>query len=142
MTDLEYELTRQVLCCCNINNFRSAVYVSTKDKVNIIVEKLKDITYGIWSSIEREVFGIHENYITFINGSVLRIITSSDQSRGRKFHGCVIDKDIAEDVKNIIIYPKIIPRMISGENYIFESWEDVKRRVVEVKIGEKDGRNH
>ena len=32
--------------------------------------------------------------------------------------------------------------MISGENYIFESWEDVKRRVAEVKIGETDGRNH
>lgn len=142
MTNLEYELKKQIWYCCHMNNFRSGIYVSSREKVNIVVKELKDIIAGIGNFIERETFGVYDNYIAFKNSSILKIVVTSDQSRGRKFHGCVIDEDITGYVKNTIIYPTITQRMIFVEDYIYEPWENTKRRVVEVKIGEKNGRNH
>lgn len=72
----------------------------------------------------------------------MRVIVPSEQVRGRRHHGCVIDEDVSEYVKSTIIYPVITPRMIFTKDYIYEPWENTKRRIAEVKRGETDGRNH
>lgn len=50
---------------------------------------------------------------------------------------CLIDIDIFDNIKRTIIYPQLFPRTTSEKNYNFESWDEVKKRVVEVEIKEK-----
>lgn len=43
MNNLKYELEKQLLYCHVMDNFRAAVYVSSKDKINCVKNILDDI---------------------------------------------------------------------------------------------------
>lgn len=64
----------------------------------------------------------------------MKIIVANDSSKGNKTNGCLIDEDISNDIKRMIVYPQLFPRIISLEDFKLESWDDVKKRVVEVQI--------
>lgn len=135
MSNLKYELEKQLLYCHVMDNFRAAVYVSSKDKISCVNNILFDIFDNSFPVKPiRYVFNKYEPFIEFPNGSILKIIFVNDSSRGNKINGCLIDEDISNDVKQKIVYPQLFPRIISLEDFKLESWDDVKKRVVEVEI--------
>lgn len=139
MNDLKYELEKQLLYCHVMEKFRAAVYVSSKDKIGCVKNILLDIFDNSFPvKTIRYVFNEYESFIKFPNGSILKIIFVNDSGRGNKFNGCLIDEDISNDVKQMIVYPQLYPRIISLKDFKLEPWDDVKKRVVEVKIGEKN----
>lgn len=75
-------------------------------------------------------------FVAFSNGSYMKIFQPSENCRGYKFNGCLIDENIAQDVKDCIIYPIIMPRLIKFDDgrIEFEDWSEVKNRIVTVKI--------
>lgn len=142
MNNLKYELEKQLLYCHVMEKFRAAVYVSSKDKIGCVINILFDIFDNSFPvKTIRYVFNEYEPFIEFPNGSILKIIFVNDSGRGNKFNGCLIDEDISNDVKQMIVYPQLFPRIISLEDFKLESWDEVKERVVEIKIGEKDEQN-
>lgn len=139
MNNLKYELEKQLLYCHVMEKFHAAVYVSSKDKIDCVKNILLDIFDDSFPvKTIRYVFNEYKSFIEFPNGSILKIIFVNDSGRGNKFNGCLIDEDISNDVKQMIVYPQLYPRIISLEDFKLEPWDDVKKRVVEVKIGEKD----
>ena len=133
------ELKKQILYCCSMNNFRATVYISSKNKIkyvrNVLNEIIDNVTYIKYENL-RCVFSQNENFITFSNGSRLKVIVPTESSRGNKTNGCLIDIDILDNIKRTIIYPQLFPRLLSEEKYNFDSWNNVKERVVEVEIRE------
>ena len=136
MSNFKEELEKQILYCCSMDKFRAAIYVSSKDKIGYVKNILDDIFTGNSFSIKniRYVFSQYVYFIEFSNGSILKIIIANDSSKGNKINGCLIDKDISNDIKQMIIYPQLSRRVISLEDFTFEAWDDVKKRVTEVEI--------
>ena len=64
----------------------------------------------------RYVFNQYQTFIEFPNGSRLKIIVANDSSKGNKTNGCLIDEDISNDIKRMIVYPQLFPRIISIED--------------------------
>lgn len=135
MNKLKCELEKQLLYCRVMDKFRAAVYVSSKDKIGYVKNILDDIFDNSFPVKNiRYVFNQYEFFVGFPNGSRLKIIIANDSGRGNKINGCLIDKDISNNVKRMIVYPQLFPRIISMEDFKLESWDDVKKRVVDVKI--------
>lgn len=135
MNDLKYELEKQLLYCHVMEKFRAAVYVSSRDKIGCVNNILFDIFDNSFPIKNiRYVFNQYQTFIEFPNGSRLKIIVANDSSKGNKTNGCLIDEDISNDIKRMIVYPQLFPRIISLEDFKLESWDDVKKRVVEVQI--------
>ena len=134
------ELKKQILYCCSMNNFRATVYISSKNKIkyvrNVLNEIIDNVTYMKYEKL-RCVFSQYENFIIFSNGSRLKVIVPTESSKGNKTNGCLIDIDIFDNTKRTIIYPQLFPRTTSEKNDNFESWDEVKKRVVEVEIKEE-----
>ena len=104
MNKLKYELEKQLLYCHIMDNFRAAVYISSKDKIGCVKNILDDIFNNSFPVTNiRYVFNQYEIFIKFSNGSILKIIIANESSRGNKFNGCLIDEDISNDVKQMII---------------------------------------
>ena len=135
MNNLKYELEKQLLYCHVMEKFRAAVYVSSKDKIGCVKNILLDIFDNSFPvKTIRYVFNEYKSFIEFPNGSILKIIFVNDSGRGNKLNGCLIDEDISNDVKQMIVYPQLYPRIISLEDFKLEPWDDVKKRVVVVEI--------
>ena len=82
MSNLKYELEKQLLYCHVMDNFRAAVYVSSKDKISCVKNILDDIFDNSFPIKNiRYVFNQYQTFIEFPNGSRLKIIVANDLSR-------------------------------------------------------------
>lgn len=134
MNRFKDKLDKQLSYCCLMNNFNAAIYVSSKDKVEYVIKVLKNIidnTLKI-ARIEYKTYQClftsqYEYFIAFSNGSSLKVIIPTKSSKGNRINGCLIDKDISEEIKRNIIYSQLFPKGIFIDNYKFESWDNVKK---------------
>ena len=129
MTELEKRIKEQINYCLEYKYFRSVVWISSEDKMGKVDELPDDIMrrYFQWSKNEFQVDFV-------LKHSNLKVIKCNERQRGIKTTGCIIDEDISDYEKSTLIYTKLVPRIISIQNGIFESSEEIKARVHEVKI--------
>lgn len=136
MNQLEEALREQIDYCVKMEHFHSVVFCSTQEK-KIIVEKSLD---KILENIPKESHLFlsrrdNTSVLFFSNSSVLRVFNLSDlkTNRGYKCNGCIIDKEMPQELKEVLVYARIIPRTftMNGE-YDYETWDAVKERVEEV----------
>ena len=100
---------------------------------NLKYELKKQLLYcHVMEKFRAAVYVSSRGKIGCVNNILFDIFDNS--SRGNKINGCLIDEDISNDVKQKIVYPQLFPRIISLEDFKLESWDDVKKRVVEVEI--------
>ena len=71
----------------------------------------------------------------FSNSSILRVFNLSDlkTNRGYICNGCIIDKEMPQELKEVLVYARIMPRTFAMDGeYNYETWDAVKERIKEV----------
>lgn len=136
MDNLRREIKKQVEFCLNFNGYKAGLFISDVSKI----DKIKGILDGVNKIVGQMMYVVklkeNELYVKFWNDSNIKVFAPSDNCRRCKFNGCLIDEDIAQDVKDCIIYPMIVPRLIEVDDGIFE-FEDrleTNKRIVEVEM--------
>ena len=138
MNQLEEALREQIDYCEKMDHFHSAVFCFAQEKKTIVEELLNKIV----SNLPEESHLLlsrrdNTSVLFFSNSSILRVFNLSDlkTNRGYKCNGCIIDKDMQKDMKEALVYARIMPRTftMNGE-YNYESWEKVRPRIKEVEI--------
>lgn len=137
MTELEKRIKEQINYCLEYKYFRSVVWISSEDKMGKVKDILVKHVDELPDDIMRRYFQLSKNefQVDFVlKHSNLKVIKCNERQRGIKTTGCIIDEDISDYEKSTLIYTKLVPRIISIQNGIFESSEEIKARVHEVKI--------
>lgn len=137
MDSLRREIKKQIEYCINFDGYKAGVFVSDTSKINKINEILKkENEANLQLQIIKYRFTKREMFVEFSNGSYMKIFQPSENCRGYKFNGCIVDKNITQNVKDCIIHPIIMPRLIKFDDgrIEFEDWSEVKNRIVTVKI--------
>ena len=134
MDILTQKIKKQIEYCINFNRYKAAIFVSDTSKIDKIKEILDEI-----NKIVGKLYVIksknNELFVEFLNGSSMRVFVPSDNCRGYKFNGCLIDENIAQDVKDCSIYPMIAQRFVEVDGVLkFENILETNKRVVEVEI--------
>lgn len=135
MDTLRREIKKQVEYCLNFNRYKAGFFVSDSSKIG----KIKEILDGVNKIVGQMMHVVkrkeNELYVEFWNGSSMKVFVPSDNCRGYKINGCLIDEDIAQDVKNCIIYPMIIQRYVEVDGVLeFEDRLETNKRIVDVEI--------
>ena len=126
MYNIEEALKEQIRYCHELPRYHCGIYVKKFEDRKSIFDKLtKLITDN--DSIERIFNNSCSAEVRFKNGSFIRIIRASENARGYKNHGAIIDVEIEDEIVNCIIMPTIIPIWFKEDKR--ESWEEVKKRI-------------
>lgn len=134
MDNLNREIKKQVEHCLNFNRYKAGIFVSDTSKIgkiNEILDEINKIVGKLYVIKSRK----NELYVEFWNSSSMKVFVPSDNCRGYKINGCLIDEDIAQDVKDCIIYPRIMQRYVEVDGVLkFEDRLETNKRIVEVEI--------
>ena len=135
MDNLNREIKKQVEYCLNFNRYKAGFFVSDVSKINKIKEILDGVNKIVGQMMHVVKLKENELYVEFWNGSSMKVFVPSDNCRGYKINGCLIDEDIAQDVKDCIIYPMIMQRYVEVNGILeFEDKLETNKRIVEVEI--------
>ena len=135
MDSLRREIKKQVEYCLNFNRYKSGFFVSDVSKIDKIKEVLDGVNKIVGQMMHVVKLKENELYVEFRNGSSMKVFVPSDNCRGYKINGCLIDEDIAQDVKDCIIYPMIMQRYVEINGILkFENRLETNKRIVEVEI--------
>ena len=135
MDNLNREIKKQVEYCLNFNRYKAGFFVSDVSKINKIKEILDGVNKIVGQMMHVVKLKENELYVEFWNGISMKVFVPSDNCRGYKINGCLIDEDIAQDVKDCIIYPMIMQRYVEVNGILeFEDKLETNKRIVEVEI--------
>lgn len=135
MDNLNREIKKQVEYCLNFNRYKAGFFVSDVSKINKIKEILDGVNKIVGKMMHIAKLKENELYVEFWNGSSMKVFVPSDNCRGYKINGCLIDEDIAQDTKDCIIYPLIMQRYVEVDGVLkFEDRLETNKRIVEVEI--------
>lgn len=136
MDNLKREIKKQVEYCLNFNRYKAGFFVSDVSKINKIKENLDGVNKIVGQMMYVVKSKENELYVEFWNGSSMKVFVPSDNCRGYKINGCLIDEDIAQDIKNCILRSMIVPRLIEVDDGVleFEDRLETNKRIVEVEI--------
>ena len=136
MNQLEEALREQIDYCEKMDDFHSAVFCFAQEK-KIIVEELLNKIVSNLSEESHLLLSRRDNtsVLFFSNSSILRVFNLSDlkTNRGYKCNGCIIGKEMPQELKEVLVYARIIPRTFTMDGeYSYETWDAVKERIKEV----------
>lgn len=136
MNQLEEALREQIDYCEKMDDFHSAVFCFAQEKKTIVEELLNKIVSNL-SEESHLLLSRRDNtsVLFFSNSSILRVFNLSDlkTNRGYKCNGCIIGKEMPQELKEVLVYARIIPRTFTMDGeYNYETWDAVKERIKEV----------
>lgn len=115
--DFVNALKKQFYFCLTEYNYRCGIYISYVNEaeymknVHRICELAKHISNNneLNDSIDCIRYSKYDSCVRFKNGNFIKILRASDNARGNKFTGIIIDNKISIREKNDYIYPYLIP---------------------------------
>ena len=136
MDILRREIKKQIEYCIKFDRYKAGFFVSDVSKINKIKEILDGVNKIVGQMMHVVKLKENELYVEFWNGSSMKVFVPSDNCRGYKINGCLIDENIAQDVKNCILRSMIVPRLIEVDDGVleFEDRLETNKRIVEVEI--------
>lgn len=124
--DFVNALEKQFYFCLTEYNYRCGIYVPYSNEVEYmknvrhICELAKDISNNnelMNDSIDCIRYSKYDSCVRFKNGNFIKILRASDNARGNRFTGMIVDEKIDINVMNCIIYPSLIPLRCDKEHF-------------------------
>lgn len=126
--ELKEALGVQINFCIANPGYKSGIFVKNGQKIKLVFDCIKDFESVLKDVASRIFVNRYDCFVEFKNGSRIKVVVASENCRGQKYNGAVIDYDIGYQSLNCIILPSLIP-MYNHESEQFEPWQNVKKRI-------------
>lgn len=101
-------LKTQIEFCEYNYGYRCGVFVSSSEKRKIVMDTISKILPVPNYKVELRISS-NEAIAKFKNGSLIRIVPMSENTRGLKLNGGIIDNEIDANLVETIIFPCMMP---------------------------------
>ena len=134
--DLIEALQKQMNFCENKEKYKCGIYVENPERIKIVANVISNLLPVPNRNIELKM-NRYDAEARWQNGSIIRIMNASENVRGQRFNGVIIDNDIDNRIVGCVIMPTIRPIKVFGE----ESDKEMYERIYTVRISADDINN-
>ena len=131
--DLIEALQKQMYFCENKEKYKCGIYVENPERIKIVANVISNLLPVPNRNIELKM-NRYDAGARWQNGSIIRIINASENVRGQRFNGVIIDNDIDNRIVSCVIMPTIRPIRVFNEETDNEMYE----RIYTVGISKDD----
>ena len=126
-------LQKQMNFCENKEKYKCGIYVENPERIKIVANVISNLLPVPNRNIELKM-NRYDAGARWQNGSIIRIINASENVRGQKFNGVIIDNDIDNRIVSCVIMPTIRPIRVFNE----ETDKEMYERIYTVGISKDD----
>ena len=126
-------LQKQMYFCENKEKYKCGIYVENPERIKIVANVISNLLPVPNRNIELKM-NRYDAGARWQNGSIIRIINASENVRGQRFNGVIIDNDIDNRIVSCVIMPTIRPIRVFNEETDNEMYE----RIYTVGISKDD----
>ena len=131
--DLIEVLQKQMNFCENKEKYKCGIYVENPERIKIVANVISNLLPVPNRNIELKM-NRYDAGARWQNGSIIRIINASENVRGQRFNGVIIDNDIDNRIVSCVIMPTIRPIRVFNE----ETDKEMYERIYTVGISKDD----
>ena len=131
--DLIEALQKQMNFCENKEKYKCGIYVENPERIKIVANVISNLLPVPNRNIELKM-NRYDAGARWQNGSIIRIINASENVRGQRFNGIIIDNDIDNRIVSCVIMPTIRPIRVFNE----ETDKEMYERIYTVGISKDD----
>ena len=129
-------LQKQMNFCENKEKYKCGIYVENPERIKIVANVISNLLPFPNRNIELKM-NRYDAGARWQNGSIIRIINASENVRGQRFNGVIIDNDIDNRIVSCVIMPTIRPIRVFNE----ETDKEMYERIYTVGISADDINN-
>lgn len=133
--DLIEALQKQMNFCENKEKYKCGIYVENPQRIKIVANVISNLLPFPNRRVELRM-NQYDAEAKWQNGSIIRIMNTSENVRGQRFNGVIIDNDLDNEIIDCIIMPTLKPIIINFEKY--EDFKEVNKRIFTVSISMDD----
>ena len=126
-------LQKQMYFCENKEKYKCGIYVENPERIKIVANVISNLLPVPNRNIELKM-NRYDAGARWQNGSIIRIINASENVRGQRFNGVIIDNDIDNRIVSCVIMPTIRPIRVFNE----ETDKEMYERIYTVGISKDD----
>ena len=134
--DLIEALQKQMNFCENKEKYKCGIYVENPERIKIVANVISNLLPVPNRNIELKM-NRYDAGARWQNGSIIKIINASENVRGQRFNGVIIDNDIDNRIVSCVIMPTIRPIRVFNE----ETDKEMYERIYTVGISADDINN-
>ena len=131
--DLIEALQKQMNFCKNKEKYKCGIYVENPERIKIVANVISNLLPVPNRNIELRM-NQYDAGARWQNDSIIKIINASENARGQRFNGVIIDNDIDNRIVSCVIMPTIRPIRVFNEETDNEMYE----RIYTVGISKDD----
>ena len=129
-------LQKQMYFCENKEKYKCGIYVENPERIKIVANVISNLLPVPNRRVELRM-NQYDAEAKWQNGSIIRIINASENVRGQRFNGVIIDNDIDNRIVSCVIMPTIRPIRVFNE----ETDKEMYERIYTVGISADDINN-
>lgn len=122
--------------CENKEKYKCGIYVENPERIKIVANVISNLLPVPNRKIELRI-NRYDAEARWQNGSIIRIMNASENVRGQRFNGVIIDNDIDHKIISCVIMPAIRPIRA----FDWESDKEMYERIYTVCISAEDINN-
>ena len=126
-------LQKQMNFCENKEKYKCGIYVENPERIKIVANVISNLLPVPNRNIELRM-NQYDAGARWQNGSIIKIINASENARGQRFNGVIIDNDIDNRIVSCVIMPTIRPIRVFNE----ETDKEMYERIYTVGISKDD----
>lgn len=131
--DLIEALQKQMNFCENKEKYKCGIYVENPERIKIVANVISNLLPVPNRNIELKM-NRYDTGARWQNGSIIKIINASENVRGQRFNGVIIDNDIDNRIVSCVIMSAIRPIRVFNE----ETDNGMYERIYTVGISKDD----
>ncbi len=122
--DLIEALQKQMDFCENKEKYKCGIYVENSERIKIVANVISNLLPVPNRKIELRI-NRYDAEARWQNGSIIRIMNASENVRGQRFNGVIIDNDIDHKIISCVIMPTIRPIRVFDWEFDKEMYERI-----------------